>query len=351
MSRSGYTDAERAQCVIWISEGYGATDVQRLFRNEYNRHPPARSTIRQWREDYQTRGSHAHRGGNGRPRISNEVRNQIQELFNNDPTISLRAVAAQTGVAHATVWNFLRKELKLFPYKLQMGTALTEDHKTRRIRFAQSCRRELRNDAGYLNRIVFSDECKFSLSGVVNKQNCRIWGTERPNEVYETLHNSPSVMVWCALSQNEIIGPYFFENENVTGSTYKRMLRYFLFPKPRNYPETMIFQQDGAPPHYSLEVREYLNRKLPNQWMGRGGPISWPARSPDLTPCDYFLWSYIKDKVYRDPPQTIEELKAKIRVAIRSINQETLQKVFRSMKTRLGFVVRERGGHFEHLMN
>ena len=103
MSRSGYTDAERAQCVIWISEGYGATEVQRLFQNAYDRHPPARSTIRQWREDYQTRGSHAHRGENGRPRISNEVRNQIQEIFNNDPRISLRAVAAQTGVAHATV--------------------------------------------------------------------------------------------------------------------------------------------------------------------------------------------------------------------------------------------------------
>ena len=47
--------------------------------------------------------SHAHRGGNGRPRISNEVRNQRQELFNKDPTVLLRAVAAQTGVAHATV--------------------------------------------------------------------------------------------------------------------------------------------------------------------------------------------------------------------------------------------------------
>ena len=83
---------------------------------------------------------------------------------------------------------------------------------------------ELRNDAGYLERIVFSDECKFSLFGSVNKQNCRIRRNERPNEVYETFQNSPSVMVWCALSKKEIIGPFFFEDGNVTGSTYKRML-------------------------------------------------------------------------------------------------------------------------------
>ena len=64
------------------------------------------------------------------------------------------------------------------------------------------------------------------------------------------------------------------------------MLRYFLLPKIRGYPESMIFKQNGAPPHYSNEVREYLDRKLPGRWMGRGGPTSWPARSPDLNPCD-----------------------------------------------------------------
>ncbi len=62
MQRSGYTNAERAQCVIWISQGYGATDVQRLFQEAYRRNPPARSTIRQWHEDYQERGSHNYRG-------------------------------------------------------------------------------------------------------------------------------------------------------------------------------------------------------------------------------------------------------------------------------------------------
>ena len=46
MSRNGFTDAERAQCVIWMTEGYGATAVERLFRDEYGETPPDRSTIR-----------------------------------------------------------------------------------------------------------------------------------------------------------------------------------------------------------------------------------------------------------------------------------------------------------------
>ena len=121
------------------------------------------------------------------------------------------------------------------------------------------------------------------------------------------------------------------------------MLPYFLFPKLRRYPEDMIFQQDVAPPHYSLEFMQYLDKKLPGRWMGREGPIHWPARSPDLTPCDFFLWSHFKNLVYRDPPRTIFEHKSKNRSVVATINEGTLQEVFRNMKTRLGFVVREKG--------
>ena len=71
--------------------------------------------MRQWREDYQSRGSHAHRGGNGRPQITEANKNEIRALFNTNPRLSLCAAAQEVGVAHATVLNFLRKELKMFP--------------------------------------------------------------------------------------------------------------------------------------------------------------------------------------------------------------------------------------------
>ena len=53
----------------------------------------------------------------------------------------------------------------------------------------------------------------------------------------------------------------------------------------------MYFQHDGAPPHYSRLVREYLRVSFPNRWLGRLGPVAWPPRSPDLTPLDYYIWA------------------------------------------------------------
>ena len=125
----------------------------------------------------------------------------------------------------------------------------------------------------------------------------------------------------------------------------------FFIPKLADNPGDIKFQQDGAPPHYAVSVREYLDQKLGTRWIGRGGPVSWTARSPDLTPCDFFLWSYLKDRVFAIRPNTIAELKTKIRSAIASISEDTLQKVVKNTEFRLRFLLRQRGGHFENLLN
>ena len=66
---------------------------------------------------------------------------------------------------------------------------------------------------------------------------------------------------------------------------------------------TAVFQQDGAPPHWSLATRALLNTTFPGRWIGRAGAtdqnmLDWPPRSPDITPLDFFLWGYVKNDVY-----------------------------------------------------
>ena len=109
MSRNGYSDAERAQCVTWCIEGQRTTTVQRLFHNRYNRRFRAPSTMRHWREDYQSLGSHAHRVVNGRTQISEERIVRIRQLLDDNPLPSFCTVTAEVGVHHCTVWHFCEK--------------------------------------------------------------------------------------------------------------------------------------------------------------------------------------------------------------------------------------------------
>ena len=83
--------------------------------------PSVLSAIRLWQADYEQRGTHTNRGGNGRPKTSARTKNRIRQLFDDNPRISLRAAAAETTVAHATIWNFFTKRIRTFPSQAANG--------------------------------------------------------------------------------------------------------------------------------------------------------------------------------------------------------------------------------------
>ena len=59
------------------------------------------------------------------------------------------------------------------------------------------------------------------------------------------------------------------------------MLKQFLEPQllTDGILDTVVFQQDGAPCHYAIIVREYLDKCFPRPWFGRGGTQPWAAGS------------------------------------------------------------------------
>jgi hypothetical protein len=77
--------------------------------------------------------------------------------------------------------------------------------------------------------------------------------------------------------------------------------------------------------------------------------FAWPPRSPDATPRDFFLWSYVKDQVYVLPlPACIPELKVRIRTAIESITADMLQSVWNELDYRVDVCRITNGAHIEH---
>ncbi|GBM63120.1 hypothetical protein AVEN_215625-1 [Araneus ventricosus] len=83
----------------------------------------------------------------------------------------------------------------------------------------------------------------------------------------------------------------------------------------------MWFQHDGAPPHFSLDVRSALDTKFTGRWISRGGRTHWTAHSPDLSSLDFFLWSNLKSLVYESPINSGKDLVARISVAAGAVRE------------------------------
>ena len=107
----------------------------------------------------------------------------------------------------------------------------------------------------------------------------------------------------------------------------------------------LFFQQDGATSHTARVCMNILNDVFPNRVISRNGAIPWPPRSPDLTPCDFFLWGYLKSKVYEERPRTIEELKARISLEIKRVPQRMLRAVMDNFRNRLQECINREGHH------
>ena len=276
------------------------------------------------------------------------------EEIQNDPTTSTRRIGARLNISHVTVWNIL-KENGLYPYHLTPVQDITLGDPPQRRLFCRNFLNRDQQEEGYMSRILWTDESIFTRDGIVNFHNSHVWADENPHatRVKSSQHRF-KIMVWAGIKGNRIIGPEFFE-ETPNGDRYLAFLMERLPDLLQNVPEeeqeNLIFMQDGAPPHFRRDVRTWLDQNYANRWMGRGGPIPWPPRSPDLTPMDFYVWGYLKEKVYAVRIDTMEQLRQRIQDAFLEIT-ENLQNIDinEAITRRMYLCLAQNGGNFEQLL-
>ncbi|GBN43390.1 hypothetical protein AVEN_138006-1 [Araneus ventricosus] len=155
-----------------------------------------------------------------------------------------------------------------------------------------------------------------------------------------------------------IVGPFFFEEMGpvtytVKGTCYESLLRNQLIPalQQRGCVDSTIFMQDGAPPHIATPVKQLLNLHFGNdRIISRHFLTVWPPRSPDLNPCDFWLWGYVKDVVYGLPIPNLAELKNRITQHFHNITTETLRSVVEHAVLRLQLIGENGDQHIEHFL-
>ncbi|KAJ4434895.1 hypothetical protein ANN_23466 [Periplaneta americana] len=138
--------------------------------------------------------------------------------------------------------------------------------------------------------------------------------------------------------------------ETVRSGPYLDMLENFSEPQLQQENNmSIVFQQDSAPPHWATDVRYYLDETFGNNWCGRGGPITWPPNSPDMTTPDFFPWGFVKNYVYAQRPSDIHDFRAKIFSAFEKVTPEMLDHTWEELASRYELSRARNCGHVDVL--
>ena len=351
MNYDGYNNEEIAYVVAFAVAHENCEEARRLFEDKYGRAAPPVRTIRDWRTRFiQTLSvlPRSHAGDQSKRRVSEEKQAEIVGAFGDDPTTSQRKVAIQCETSLSTVNRVLKKQ-EIRPWKFTVVQEMKDTDPEKRVDFCNYVLEQNLNAPDWSNNIVFSDEATFHLNGNVNLHNCFYYSNENPHQILEKGMKSQYVTIWAMVSYRHGIIHHVFTG-SVNGENYAHLLETVVFPFLRRK-RNCIYQQDGAPAHWSLAVRNLLNTHLPNRWIGRDGPIKWPPRSPDLSVNDFWLWGYVRDNVYKLPKcGTLPDLTERICNFLDQIEPQIIRNSFKSFRDRCKKCSEVGGGHIEQLL-
>lgn len=84
--------------------------------------------------------------------------------------------------------------------------------------------------------------------------------------------------------------------------------------------DNLTFEHDVAPPHYAVIVRDWLKETFNDRMIYEDARNSGHhIRQTYIYPSDFYLWGYLKSKLYQDPIPSLEEQKSNIKSQIRKI--------------------------------
>ena len=114
------------------------------------------------------------------------------------------------------------------------------------------------------------------------------------------------------------------------------MIKYYDLSK-------VMLVQDSAPAHASQRVQDFLSQRIP-LYVPKD---IWPSNSPDLNPCDFWMWGVVEQKSNPTTPANFSDLKKAIRKAVSTTDQDEARRACYAFRRRLERVRGADGGHIE----
>lgn len=277
------------------------------------------------------------------PELIEAVQNKVFE----DPSISIRGLAAEFNVVKTTMLRIVHEDLRYKSYVQKVRQLLSDATRNKRLERCHILLSSLKHSAAGRLRF-FSDEKIFTVDAKINRRNDR-WLAHDPSDVPfvgKTKFPSKIHVLSVVSSEGDIMAPHFFQTgETITKEVYLHVLQTVVEPWMNSVScgRPYVFQQDGAPAHTSHLVQGWLSEHVSMFW----DKDMWPPNSPDLNPLDYYVWGVVERESNKSQHANSESLATAIRRAFDNLSRDVVKKACERFRTRIEKVIAANGGYIQ----
>ena len=278
-----------------------------------------------------------------------ELIGQIKNFIDKDRHVSIETISAQFDVSVGTVHTIICEELKMRKICTKfVPRVLREDQKERRYHDSREMVELINSDPAVLDALVTCDESWIYCYDLETKRQSSQWkhaGSSRPKKARQSKSTHKLLMIPFFDSTGMIYMHWVPTGQTVNKEYYVEVLREFrerfCWKRPVLFKSGQWhFYQDNAPVYNSILVTDYLIK------MGIK-IVPQPPYSPDLPPCDFWLFPKLKEKLRGCHYETIEEMKEVVTKVIDALTQENFHGAFQKLLEQYNKYIGAGGDYFE----
>ena len=277
----------------------------------------------------------------GRPitETTSENIEQVRSLINDDSCITIDELEAQTDLSRGTVQRIVSDHLNLRKVTARyVPKYLTDFQKAERVRICKENLAKFESGAWRLCDVVTGDESWFKHAKIGRKSSNSAWVArgDPPPTVVRPNRFSPRTLFSIFFKSTVPVLIHYVERGKTVDHQY--YIDYCLKPfvdnikmqRPSCGVHGIKLHHDNGRPHVHKDVSNYLESE---------GIIAipHPPNSPDLSPCDFWLFDFVKENLTDQDDS--ESMYPAVSNFLNSLNKEEYRKTFNKWIQRMQICV------------
>lgn len=326
---------------------YSAASTAALINSVYGERSITPNGVRYWYKEFSNgRKELADASRTGRPRLNIDP-NAVKSILDEYPFASARYIAEELHVSCGKIISMLKLELGLTKkHSRWVPHLLNDSQKKLRV----ECSKELLVTLSKLKgnqraAVITGDESWIYLNYPHDTKWCA--ADERPPDIEKRMIQTKKMMFFCSFSAYGIVSIDVLPEHSKFNSTYmcntilphlKERGQAHISGKTRH---SLILHIDNAKPHNA----KITTAKINELGLKR---LKHPPYSPDISPCDFFLFGYVKERLKSYNVSSIYELNKAVREICEKIDINIWHSVYESWLKRLEAVI-SCGGDYPYI--